>query len=145
MLVWRFGAAAITSRHARVEHIAVRLVGAALVISATYVAIQASADLANRSGPGHTAAGLALAGASVLVLPGLAYLKLRIARSLRSGALHADGALSAAGAGLAAAALLGLLLSDTLGWWWASAAAALLIAGALVREGWRRLSAPLST
>jgi len=43
VLVWRFGAAGRSpARSARVEHIAVRLVGAALVISATYVAIQAT-------------------------------------------------------------------------------------------------------
>ncbi len=143
VLVWRFGRNGRSGADSgRVEHIAVRLVGAALVMSALYVTAQAIFALAARSGPGHTAAGLALAGASVFVLPVLAHLKLRLARDLGSGALRGDGVLSAAGAGLAAATLLGLVVGGALGWWWADSAAALVIAGALAREGRRALSAP---
>lgn len=143
VLVWRFGREGRSGADSgRVEHIAVRLVGAALVMSALYVTAQAIFALAGRSGPGHTAAGLVLAGASVLVLPVLARLKLRLARDLGSRALRGDGVLSAAGAGLAAATLLGLVVGGAFGWWWADSAAALVIVGALAREGRRALSAP---
>jgi divalent metal cation (Fe/Co/Zn/Cd) transporter len=142
VLIWRFSMEAQSEAdHERIEHIAVRLIGAALVISAIYVTIQAIVELANQSGPASTTVGLALAGASVLVLPVLAAVKLRLARDLGSGALRGDGVLSAAGAGLAAATLLGLALAGALGWWWADSAAALVIAAALAREGRVALSA----
>jgi divalent metal cation (Fe/Co/Zn/Cd) transporter len=72
----------------------------------------------------------------VLVLPVLARAKLRLAKQLGSSALHGDGMLSLAGAVLAAATLISLLVDSTFGWWWADAVAALLIAGTLLREGW---------
>ena len=91
--------------------------------------------LANHSHPGRTAVGVALTGASVLVLPVLARAKLRLAQQLGSSALRGDGVLSLAGAALAAATLVSLVVESALGWWWADAVAALLIAGTLLREG----------
>jgi divalent metal cation (Fe/Co/Zn/Cd) transporter len=97
--------------------------------------VAAVAALANHSHPGHTAVGVALTAASVLVLPVLAQAKLRLAKQLESSALRGDGVLSLAGAALAAATLVSLLVESAFGWWWADAVAALLIAGTLLREG----------
>jgi divalent metal cation (Fe/Co/Zn/Cd) transporter len=88
--------------------------------------------------------GLVLLGGSLVVLPVLGYIKLRLARRLRSRALRGDGILSAAGAALAAAALAGLAMDQPLGWWWADPAAASLIGLFLLREGWRTLGDPSS-
>lgn len=79
-----------------------------------------------------------LAG-SVLVLPVLGYLKLRLSEQLRSRALRGDGVLSAAMAALAAVALAGTAVSESVGWWWADPATGSLIALFLAREGWRTL------
>jgi divalent metal cation (Fe/Co/Zn/Cd) transporter len=79
-----------------------------------------------------------LAG-SVLVLPVLGYLKLRLAKQLRSRALRGDGVLSAAGAALAAVALAGTAMNESMGWWQADPATAALIALFLAREGGRTL------
>jgi len=89
-------------------------------------------------------AGIALSGTSVVVLSILAWVKLRLARRLDSGALRGDGILSAAGAALAAAALLGLLLAEAFDWWWADPTAALIIAIALASEGVRARAAAAS-
>ncbi len=107
------------------------------LLAATYVTVQAIRNLTTGSGPTSSTLGLALAAASVLVLPVLAWMKLRLAGPLGSKALRGDGILSAAGAALAAAALLGLMLARALGWWWADSIAGLAIAAALASESWR--------
>src|SRR6266571_4269760 len=141
VLVWRFRLEGRSSERAdRVENVALRIVGWALLVSAIYVAVQAISELATGSRPTRTTVGLALAGASVLVLPLLAFVKLRLARGLDSAALRGDSVLSAAGGALAGTALLGVALVDAFGFGWADPTAAMLIAAALAREGWRVVS-----
>ena len=102
-----------------------------------YLVLAAVIALANHSHPEHTAVGFALTAGSVLVLPVLAQAKLRLAQQLGSSALRGEGVLSLAGAALAAATLVSLLVESAFGWWWADAVAALLIAATLLREGSR--------
>lgn len=140
ILVWRFRLELRRAGHpGHAERLAAKFVGAAMLAAAVYVAAQAARSLIVQSRPGHSGAGLVVLAGSVLVLPGLGYLKLRLARRLRSRALRGDGVLSAAGAGLAAVALAGNAVSESLGWWWADPAAASLIALFLAEEGWRTL------
>jgi divalent metal cation (Fe/Co/Zn/Cd) transporter len=137
VLVWRFSAERSGASHADVvERRAARLVGGILVLIGVYLAVAAVVALANHSHPERSAVGVALTAASLAVLPVLARAKLRLAKQLDSSALHGDGVLSSAGAALAAATLVSLLVESAFGWWWADAVAALLIAGALLREGW---------
>lgn len=136
VLVWRLRAERNGASNAdAVERRAARLVGVILVVIGVYLAAAAVVALANHSQPEHTAVGVVLTAASVLVLPILARAKLRLARQLGSFALRGDGILSLAGAGLAAATLISLLVEAAFGWWWADAVAALLIASTLLREG----------
>jgi divalent metal cation (Fe/Co/Zn/Cd) transporter len=76
--------------------------------------VRAIKTLADGSGPESSALGIVLTGASILALPVLAVAKLRLAGPLKSQALGADGIISAAGAVLAAATLVGLVLNTTL-------------------------------
>lgn len=117
------------------ERRAAQAIGLILLLIAGYLAVRAINALADGSGPKSSSLGVVLTGASVLVLPVLAGAKLRLAGPLQSQALRADGVLSAAGALLAAATLLGLLLNTTLDWWWADSVAALMISVVLLREG----------
>jgi divalent metal cation (Fe/Co/Zn/Cd) transporter len=134
-LVWRFRRELHGLGHSHeLEARAARVIGALLALIALYLIVRASIALADHSGPSGSPLGLALSGASIAVLPVLGLNKLRLARSLASQALRADGVLSVAGAALAAAALIGLVLSTGLDLWWADSVAALLIALALVRE-----------
>jgi divalent metal cation (Fe/Co/Zn/Cd) transporter len=137
VLLWRFGAERSGAGHAdAVERRAARLVGAILVLIGLYLTVAAVLALANHAQPESTGVGAALTAASVIVVPILARAKLRLAKQLDSSALHGDGVLSLAGAVLAAATLISLLVDSSFGWWWADAVAALLIAGTLLREGW---------
>ncbi len=136
VLVWRVGTERTQGSGADViERRAARLVGGILVLIGVYLVVASVVALANHSHPEHTAVGVALTTASALVLPILARAKLRLAKQLGSSALRGDGVLSLAGAVLAAATLVSLLVESAFGWWWADSVAAMLIAGALLREG----------
>jgi len=140
ILVWRFRLElrrAGNPEHA--ERLATKAIGAAMLAAAVYVLAQAARSLIVQAQPGHSGVGLMLLAGSVLVLPVLGYIKLRLAKRLRSRALRGDGILSAAGAALAAVALAGTAVSESLGWWWADPAAASLIALFLAQEGWHTL------
>ena len=134
-LIWRF-------RHElhgelpshELERRATLVVGCVLALISLYLVIRAGIALAQHSEPDGAPIAFAVTVASLFVLPVLARAKLRLASPVRSRALRADGVLSAAGAALAAATLIGLALSTGLGLWWADSAAALLIAAVLARE-----------
>lgn len=143
MLIWRF-----QSEHrnpagaAEVERRAARLVGVALLLIGLYVGGRAVIALATHSATGSTVVGVIIAAASVAVLPPLSRAKRRTAVELGSRALRGDSVLTAVGAVLAAAALLGLAATPLLGWWWADSAVGLGIALILVREAHANLRRP---
>ena len=138
VLVWRFR----TERHdpvaaERLERRALAWVALTMLVVALYVGVQSIRALRDGSDPDASAFGVILATASLVVLPWLGLLKLRVASRLASRALRGDGMLTAASAALAAVALAALLANSAFGWWWADPAAALLIATALAVEATR--------
>jgi divalent metal cation (Fe/Co/Zn/Cd) transporter len=114
---------------------AVRLIGVTFFALALYLAIEGTRDLVTRARPGQSAAGLAVAGAALIVMPLLAVAKRRTGRALGNRTLIADSAETAFCAFTSAATLLGVGLNTWLGWWWADPAAALTIAALAVKEG----------
>lgn len=113
--------ALVSERHERLALIVVTggmwAVGIATVADSVY-------RLSTRATSDPQPLGIALAGVSVVVLAMLATRKQKIAKRIPSRALHADGWLSAVGAGLALLALSGTGLDAAFGWWWVDAAAA---------------------
>jgi hypothetical protein len=102
ILVWRFRLELRrTGRPDHAERMAARAVGTAMLAGSTPWA-QAARSLIMGAHPGQSVLGLVLPTESLVVLPVLGYLKLRLAGRLRSRALRGDGVLSAAGAALAA-------------------------------------------
>jgi divalent metal cation (Fe/Co/Zn/Cd) transporter len=79
--------------------------------------------------------GIALAVASVLVMPLLTVAKLRVARGLGSAALVAEAKETLACSLLSVPLLVGLVANATLGWWWADPVAALFMVPWLIKEG----------
>jgi divalent metal cation (Fe/Co/Zn/Cd) transporter len=141
VLIWRFAVARSDGRDVdAVERRAVLAVSVVMIGLALYVAATAVVALADQSAPERSVAGIVLTAASTLVLPVLARAKLRLAGQLRSDALRGDGVLSLAGALLAAATLVSLIVRAALGWWWADAVAALVVAVMLLGEGARTMS-----
>jgi divalent metal cation (Fe/Co/Zn/Cd) transporter len=140
LLVRRFRA---ERRHAHLGHgherQAQAVVGASLLSFGVLIATGSIRSLVSSDPPSVSGFALGQAVASILVLPPLAYWKRRLAARLGSRALRGDSILTAAGAGLAFLAFLGLVLEETLGWWWADPVAALLITSFLLWEGRRAM------
>ncbi len=144
-LVWRFRVESRQpDRAARVETLAERAVGLALIALALYLAFGSLRALAAQAHPEASVAGVALLLASTAVLPPLAIAKYRVAARLGSGALRADSILTAVAALLAVISLAAFAISDAFGLWWADAAAAAVVAPIVLREGWNSLVASRS-
>jgi divalent metal cation (Fe/Co/Zn/Cd) transporter len=135
VLVWRFRTERTDpARAAHVEERAAAAVASALAIIAVALTFESIHALASGSHPGSGALTVISAGASIVVLMPLAYLKRETAMRLASHALRGDSTLSAIGASTAVLALVGLALNDAFGWWWCDRVVALVIAAAAVIE-----------
>ena len=90
VLLWRLSSDADPARRARAESRALQLVGGSFLFLAAYVAFDAARSLWLREAPDQSTIGIALAAASLIVMPILARAKRRIAARIASRALHAD-------------------------------------------------------
>jgi divalent metal cation (Fe/Co/Zn/Cd) transporter len=135
VILWQFRGIA----HER-EAQARKLIAVSFFALAVYVAAQAVVDLVAGEEPSASPVGIALAVASLIVMPVLAMAKRDTGRRLHSDAVVADGNQTKLCAYLSAILLGGLVLNAALGWWWADPVAALAIAGLALNEGreaWR--------
>lgn len=135
-LIWRFrqhglGAEAETAAERR----AIFLVGVTFLLLALYVTYESVRKLALRERPEESLVGIVLTAVSLVVMPGLAYFKRRVAAQLGSRALLADAKETLACSYLSFTVLLGLAANAALGWWWADPVAGLAIVYWLVKEG----------
>lgn len=130
VVLWQFRGVAVDR-----ERLALRLIAVSFFALAAYVGVQAVVDLVRGSEPEPSPAGIAIAAASLVVMPLLARAKRRTGRRLHSPTVLADGNQTRLCAYLSAVLLAGLVLNATLGWWWADPAAALAIAGLAANEG----------
>jgi divalent metal cation (Fe/Co/Zn/Cd) transporter len=136
-LIWRFLVESRQAdRAARVEQMAERVVGIALMALALYLVAGSLRALATQAHPDASVVGVALLVASAVALPPLALAKYRVAARLGSRALRADSVLTAVAGLLAVISLASLALAATFGLWWADAIAALIVAAIVAREGW---------
>jgi len=143
VLVRRFGleAAGRVQEAQRAEGLALRIARVAFVAVALYLSVQAVWSLAVGRHPETTWFGIAEAVASLLALPWLALSKYRLSRRLASAALRADSYLTWSGVALALLALVALVLVSALRWWWADSIGALGIAGLLIWQARRGMTA----
>jgi divalent metal cation (Fe/Co/Zn/Cd) transporter len=118
------------------ERRALRFVGVSFFLIAAYVLYEAATVLWRKEVPHHSAAGIVLAGLSLIIMPFLGWNKMRTARELESRALAADAKETFVCAYLSLALLLGLGLNASLGWWWADPVAGLAMLPLIVHEGW---------
>jgi divalent metal cation (Fe/Co/Zn/Cd) transporter len=132
ILLWRFRADHDAENR---ERTARRLVGISFLLLSAYVALESIRALWTKAQPEHSLPGILIAAAAVIVMPLLGRAKRRVARQLRSGALHADSRQADFCAYLSAILLVGLLLHTLLGWWWADPVAALVMVPIIAREG----------
>jgi divalent metal cation (Fe/Co/Zn/Cd) transporter len=138
VLVWRFRRERSDPVAAeRLERRAQTWVIAAMYGVALYVGVQAIRAFISGSHPEPSAFGFGIAMVSLVVLPALGAMKLRLGGQLQSPALRGDGVLTIAAAALAVVTLLALAANSLLDWWWADPTAALVISAALAAEATR--------
>ncbi|MBN1461556.1 MAG: cation transporter [Armatimonadetes bacterium] len=138
VLFWRLG---VEARGAGEETVAAaerrvhRFVGATFFALAAYVIALAAWTLTGHGQPEESLVGIALAIASLIIMPLVAWGKLRAARAIPSAALAAEAKETLACSYLSFALLLGLAANALAGWWWADPVAALLMVPWLLHEG----------
>ncbi|NIR28982.1 MAG: cation transporter [Gammaproteobacteria bacterium] len=119
----------------RTEHRVLWFVGLTFLLLAAYVTAQAGWMLWSRQPPHESIVGIVLAAASLVVMPLVAWGKLRAAGAIGSRALRAEAKETLACSYLSLALLAGLAANAVAGWWWADPVAALLMVPWLLREG----------
>jgi divalent metal cation (Fe/Co/Zn/Cd) transporter len=138
VLLWRLALEARGVSRARLEDAERRVhrfVGWTFVALALYVTGQSGWALWAREAAAESRVGIALAVASIVVMPLLAWGKLRAAREIGSAALRAEARETLACSYLSFALLLGLSANALAGWWWADPLAAIAMVPWLVKEG----------
>lgn len=122
------------------ERAALRLIAVAFFVLAAYVTADAARTLFSGTRAEPSTVGIALAVASLVVMPVLVRAKRRVGHELGSASVAADAVQTQLCTYLSAVLLAGLLLNAALGWSWADPLVALVIAGVALREGvqaWR--------
>lgn len=133
VILWQFRHALPESR----ERAAQRLIAVSFFALAGYLTVEAGHALLTGAQPEDSPVGIALALASLAVMPLLSRWQRRTGRELGSAAVEGDGTQTLLCTYLSAVLLVGLVLNATLGWSWADPIAALIIAGVAAREGWQ--------
>ncbi len=133
--LWRLRADHDVVRRERSERIALRIVGVSFIALAAYIAWEAGSALWSKIPPERTIPGIAIAAASLGIMPLLSRAKRRVAITLGSRALEADAKQTDLCAYLSAILLGGLLLNAAFGWWWADPVAALIMIPIIAKEG----------
>lgn len=137
-LLWRLGIEAAGRSPEVVEATERRVhqfIGTTFLALAIYVLLQAGWTLWMREAPDESIVGIILAGLSLLIMPAIAWGKLRVARKIGSAALAAEAKETLACSYLSFTLLLGLAANAIAGWWWADPLAAVLMIPWLIKEG----------
>jgi divalent metal cation (Fe/Co/Zn/Cd) transporter len=130
VVIWQFRSRLPEAR----ERHALRLIALSFFALAAWITIDALRHLLGSQEAQPSPAGIALAAASVVVMPLLVWAKRRTGRELGSATVVASMQTLLC-TYLSAVLLVGLLLNATLGWSWADPIAALGIAAVAIREG----------
>lgn len=117
------------------ERTALRIIAWSFFALAGYVGIDAVATLITGRAAEHSIVGVALAAASLLIMPMLSTAQRRAGRELNSRSAVADSRQTMLCTYLSAVLLVGLLLNSLLGWSWADPVVAIVITAVAVKEG----------
>jgi len=119
----------------RKERVVRRFIGGTFVALAFYILFESGRTLLKKAAPESSMIGIALAAASLVIMPAVSLAKLRAARELGSRSLRAEAKETLVCSYLSFSLLLGLAANAWIGWWWADPVAALLMVPWLIKEG----------
>lgn len=136
VILWQFRHVMPETR----EKQALRYIAISFFALAGYVSVESVRSLAGSVESTSSGLGVAIAMASLVIMPLLSWAQRRTGRELGSGSVVADSKQTLLCTYLSAVLLVGLLANGLFGWWWADPLAGLVIAAVAVREGigaWR--------
>jgi divalent metal cation (Fe/Co/Zn/Cd) transporter len=119
----------------RAERNVLRLIGWTFLVLAAAVVLQATLTLAEGGSASTSWPGVALLGASLVLMPVLAIAKLWTAAQANLAVLAAEAKETIACSYLSLTAIAGLVATAALGWWWLDSISALLMVPWLIKEG----------
>jgi divalent metal cation (Fe/Co/Zn/Cd) transporter len=117
------------------ERRALRIIGIAFLLLATYIAAQSIYVLAAGAHPDRSLLGITWLALTAAAMFALAAAKRATGRELGNRVLQAEARVTVIDGLLATTVLIGLILNAALDWWWADPAAAFVIVFYGVREG----------
>ncbi|HAT54770.1 MAG TPA: cation transporter [Lactobacillus sp.] len=138
-LIWRLRKEANGASDAEIEHAERRsslIVGSVLLLLSVYVVGVSLFNLFTHQAADQSFSGIAIAVASVILMPFLTLRKRSLGKRLNSDALVEDGMCNITCAYMAATVLVGGILTALFGWWWADSVAALVLVYFIASEGW---------
>ena len=138
VLIWRLRQHGKISEEAeeRIEKRATRFVALTFIILGLYILYESVTKLVFIEVPEPSLPGIAIATASLIIMPLLTWQKYKTGKQINSRALVADSKETLACVFLSVALLLGLGANYLFGFWQADPIAGMLIAAFLFREAW---------
>jgi divalent metal cation (Fe/Co/Zn/Cd) transporter len=133
--LWRLNSDVDPIERERAELVTLRIVGVLFIALGAYVTWDAATALLKREAAQESNVGIALAVASLIVMPLLARAKRKVALALNSRALRSEAQQTQLCTYLSAILLGGLALNAVFGWWWADPVAALVMVPIIGKEG----------
>jgi divalent metal cation (Fe/Co/Zn/Cd) transporter len=118
------------------EKSALRLIGTAFFVLATYILTHSLETLLAQARPNQSPLGIAWLAATFIVMLLLAWGKEVTGKKLGNPVLKTEARVTVVDAYLAGSVLVGLLLNTFFGWWWADPVAGLVIVFYGFKEGW---------
>ncbi|PNX51536.1 MAG: hypothetical protein BV456_02760 [Thermoplasmata archaeon M8B2D] len=141
IMIWRFRKHGILSKDEedKIEKKATFLVGITFFIFGIYILYESFRKLLVGEKPEPSFFGIAIAIASIIVMPILFYLKYKTGKSIGSKSLIADSKQTLACLFMSVALLFGLGLNYLLGFWQADPIVGLFIVAFLFKEGYETI------
>lgn len=121
------------------QKLALRLIAAAFIALAVYLAAQSTVVLLTRFRPQHSPGGIVWTALTAVLMVGLAWGKARTGRGLNNPVLRTEGRVTTVDGILASAVLVGLVLNAAFNWWWADPLAGYVLVFYGAREAWQIL------
>jgi len=143
-LIWRLrkeANGAPTAVIERAERRSSLVVGTVLLGLSVYVTAISVYNLATHQVANESPMGMAIAIASVILMPFLTLRKRKLGQALHSAALVEDGMCNITCAYMAGTVLVGAVVTTLFNWWWADSVAALVLVYFIASEGWESFQA----
>ena len=125
----------LSGTHDDRQHLALRMIGVAFVVLATYLAVQSTWVLLFGHRPDPSPVGIIWTAVTAVVMFTLAAGKADVGRRLPNPVVASEGRVTFVDGMLATAVLTGVALNAGLGWWWADPLAGYVILFYGLREG----------